>query len=64
MSRGREKQKVRVVHNAPGKKGKQEYREFDSVEEAMAYCARNDIRTHGAAGRYDGKKGAQFRYPR
>lgn len=32
---------VRVVHNAPKKKGKQEYREFKTVEEALAYTERN-----------------------
>ncbi len=37
MSKG----KVTVVHNAPGKKGKQEYREFDSLFEAGAYIERN-----------------------
>ncbi len=44
------KRKVTVVHNVPGKKGKQEYRQFDSMEEALAYTARN---TKG--GRFPGR---------
>jgi sensor histidine kinase regulating citrate/malate metabolism len=39
---------VRVTHPAPGKKGKQEVREFKTVEEAEAYI---EPRAHGAVGR-------------
>lgn len=37
---------IRVIHNAPKKKGKQEYREFKTVEEALAYTARNMAEKH------------------
>lgn len=33
--------KVLVIHNAPGKHGKQEHRSFKTVEEARAYIDRN-----------------------
>lgn len=52
--------RIRVIHNAPGKKGKQEYREFNTPEEAWAYLERNEDRTHGAVGRAND---VQFKYP-
>ena len=43
---------VRVTHKAPGKRGKQETRHFDSVDEALAYIERNKLpREHGKNGR-------------
>lgn len=42
--------RIRVIHNAPGKQGKQEYREFDTIEKAMAYIERNAGRCHLAPG--------------
>ena len=33
--------RVKVIHNAPGKKGKQETRVFKTAEEALAYIERN-----------------------
>jgi hypothetical protein len=35
------KKMVTVVHNAPGKKGKQEYRTFKTEKEALDYIDRN-----------------------
>lgn len=32
---------IKFIQNAPGKKGKQEYREFTSLEEAQAFIDRN-----------------------
>ena len=43
------KRSIRVIHNAPGKKGKQEYREFRTPEEAMAYMERNGADKHRLA---------------
>jgi hypothetical protein len=51
--------KVRVIHNTPGKKGKQEYREFTSLAEALSYIQKNGGRVHGATPRF---KEADFRY--
>jgi hypothetical protein len=35
------KRGVKVIHNAPGKKGKQEVRVFKTADEALAYIERN-----------------------
>ena len=32
---------VKVIHNAPKKKGKQEVRRFDNLEEALAWIEKN-----------------------
>lgn len=40
--------KIRVIHKAPKKRGKQETREFKSLTEAVAYVERNtQKRQHG-----------------
>ena len=35
---------IKVIHNAPGKKGKLEYREFQTLEQVQAYLDRNKDR--------------------
>lgn len=40
MSR-KNKESIKVIHRAPGKKGKLEYRRFESLEKAAAYLERN-----------------------
>jgi len=60
MSMKAKRNLIRVIHKAPGKKGKQEYREFDTFEEAWAYIERNEGRCHMAKGRFDA---ASFKYP-
>ena len=47
---------VVVIHRAPGKRGKQEFREFATYEEAMAYVDRNTVRReHDRLPRLDAK---------
>jgi hypothetical protein len=60
MSRGKPKQMVDVIHNAPGKKGKQEYRSFESIDEAFRFVEQQTNRTHGKPSRVSG--GYMFRY--
>lgn len=48
--------KTKVIHKAPGKKGKREAREFKSVADALAYIERNtQPREHGKAPRIGSK---------
>lgn len=42
MSRKRDR--IKVINRAPGKRGKQEVRFFDSLAEAAAYFERNEDR--------------------
>jgi hypothetical protein len=53
MKQGKQlKNAVRVTHKAPGKRGKQETRHFDTAAEALAYVERNTApREHGKKGR-------------
>lgn len=53
MKQGKQlKNAVRVTHKAPGKRGKQETRHFDTPAEALAYIERNTApREHGKRGR-------------
>lgn len=44
--------KIKLIHRAPGKKGKLEVRFFDTLADANAYIERNEKpREHGRPGR-------------
>lgn len=53
MKQGKQKKNaITVVNRAPGKKGKLEYRTFDTFEQVQAYFDRNTSpREHGKKGR-------------
>lgn len=53
MKQGKKKKNaITVVNRAPGKKGKLEYRKFDTFDQVQAYFERNEApREHGKKGR-------------
>jgi hypothetical protein len=44
MGRRKKTMTLTLIHHSPGKKGKQEYREFRSMKEVENYLARNQDR--------------------
>lgn len=62
MSRRKAKEFIDVIHKAPGKRGKQEYRRFESLDDAWRYVERQTGRTHGAPSRVNELDGYVFRY--